>query len=393
MKSILRNRTNKRLLLTAACSLLTFCAVGCGTKKEEMNPTDFIKAEYDGFNGHTNVSLSIDQEKIRDKCKEVRDEKSLLDSVFLQELLNSMEIEYEDDSTEHKNGDKISVKFQWEEDFEEDCAYKFSSDEEDFEISGLEEAEEIDPFEGIEVTFSGVAPKGEASINTDGCNSYAKDNGYYSIKDGNNYSLSNGDKIVVVYEYYEGTFISDKKLVTQDTKEYTVEGLSEYVTTAAATDFAEFNPIILQEVNETLKEWDAYEYNTVKLIENTWPEYTFTAVPEFYRGYYAYNTQDSSTNGYIAVYKVNATATVTDARNEKKIKKGQKFTKTFYYAVKTDRVTKDAAGKITIDQYEDWWSGTTRYGMNTLIILEESKILSDLQSEFGYSCDSITQLQ
>ncbi len=388
-----KNKTYKRALLMAACSLLTFCAVGCGTKKEKINPVDFIKAEYDGFNGHTNITLSIDKEKIGDKCKEVRDEKSLLDSVFLQELLSSMEIEYEDDSTEHKNGDKISVKFQWEEDLEEDCPYKIASDEEDFEISGLEEAEEIDPFEGIEVTFSGVAPKGEASINTDGCNSYAKDNGYYSVKEGNNYSLSNGDKIVIVYEYYEGTFISDKKIVTEDTKEYTVEGLSEYVTTAGAADFTEFNPLILQEVNQDLKEWDVYKYSDVKLIENTWPEYTFTAVPEFYRGYYAYNTQDTSTNGYIAVYKVNATATVTDTRNEKKIKKGQKFTKTFYYAVKTDKVTKDAAGKITIQQYEDWWTGTTKYGMDTLVILEESKILSDLQSDLGYSYDSITQLQ
>lgn len=393
MKGIIQNRKYKKVLLASVCSLLTLCAAGCGGKKEKINPVDFIKAEYDGFEGHTSVSLSLDQKKIADKCKEVRDEKSLLDSVFLQELLNSMEIEYEDDSTDHKNGDEISVKFKWEEDFEEDCSYQISSDEEKFEISGLEAAEEIDPFEGIKVEFSGVAPKGEVTINTDGCNSYARENGYYSVKDSNNYSLSNGDKVTVIYEYYENTFISDKKMVTQDTKEFMVEGLSEYVTTAAAADFTEFNTAILAEVNAELQEWDAYNYNDVELIKDTWPEYTFTAEPEFYKGYYGYNTQNLATNTYIAVYKVNATATVKDARNVDKIKKGQKFTKTFYYAVSTDEVSKDSTGKISIKQYEDWWTGAQKYGMDSVKILDEAKILSDLQSRFSYNYDSITQLQ
>lgn len=384
---------HKKLLVVAACSLLTLLAAGCGNKTEKINPVDFVKAEYEGFEGHSSVYLSIDSKKIADKCKEVREDGSVLDSVFLQELLNSLELEYEDDSTEHKNGDKISVKFKWEEDFEEDCPYEFTSDEEDFEVSGLEKAEEVDPFEGIEVTFTGIAPKGEAQINTDGCNSYAKENGYYYFKDTNNYSLSNGDKVIVQYDYNESTYFDDKKIVTQNTMEYTVEGLSEYITTAAAADFTEYNTAILDEVKAQIGEWSVYDYSSVELIENTWPDYTFEAVPEFYGGYYAYDTQNVASNTYFAVYKVNATATVTDARNDDKIKKGQKFTKTFYYVVATNTVSKDSAGKIIIEMYEDWWSGKTQYTVETMTLLQEANILSDIQQRYQYTYDSVTQLQ
>ncbi len=98
-----------------------------------------------------------------------------------------------------------------------------------YEVSGLEQAEEFNPFDYITVTYEGFAPYGKLNISKNGENpvygiSYRADKA-----DG----LSNGDKVVVRAE--AGSDITEycfgKGYAPSETeREFTVSGLASYAT-------------------------------------------------------------------------------------------------------------------------------------------------------------------
>ena len=97
----------------------------------------------------------------------------------------------------------------------------------EFTVEGLEEPEEIDPFEGVEVTFSGIAPNGEATL--DASNGPESCQSLYELDPQE--GLSNGDTVTLyldrddVNEYLTENY---GVVVSETSKTYTVEGLASY---------------------------------------------------------------------------------------------------------------------------------------------------------------------
>lgn len=144
-----------------------------------------------------------------------------------------------------KNGDKITVKVDYDEDYLKDNNIKLTNTEFEVEVKGLQKAVEFDPFDGFEPAFDGNDGSGTVDY------SYYSDK-YdfvsYSLENyDDNYSLSNGDKAkfsaslgIYNYEYIDEKDKSKGFWFTYDdkcyvwpyedssvTKEFTVEGLKE----------------------------------------------------------------------------------------------------------------------------------------------------------------------
>ncbi|MBR1561952.1 MAG: hypothetical protein IJ871_06010 [Ruminococcus sp.] len=140
-----------------------------------------------------------------------------------------------------KNGDKVKVTIKYPESSLKDKKIKIENTTFEVKVTGLKEGTKIDPFDGIDVSFSGFDGNGSASVNS------TYQDWSYAIGYDYDYSseLKNGDSYTVeAYFYYDLTktgdtayfkyddeyYIIDAKDLSDDnrlTKTYTVEGLSE----------------------------------------------------------------------------------------------------------------------------------------------------------------------
>ncbi len=372
-------------------SAMALALNGCKEKTEEINLIDYVKADVTGFNEHASISLSMDSDKIEDKCRKVKKEKSAIDAVLLKEMLESVEIECDDTANDHKNGDKIEVKFKWDDDNKEDCSYTMKSKKGTYKVKDLEEAEEVDPFEGLNVTFEGIGPNGQADVDTSGCDEFVRENGYFSV-DGNTYGLSNGDTVKVVYSYYENDFFEEKKLVTVEEKDFTVEGLGEYPASLALTDVTTLNSTLETEVKAKIAEFNNYDWSSYEVITETLAEYEFTTAVSYLQGFYGYSQEYMSANEYYAVYKVDVTAKVTD-KGYSELKKGTTLTKTVYFIAQTGMIYKEADGTLVAEELTDWWTSTTYYMDGILVVSDPLQIQTTIQGNSYYSDYTVTQVQ
>lgn len=139
------------------------------------------------------------------------------------------------------NGDTVNIV--WKIDTEKVDTYfvwDYVCTSESFAVSGLKDAETFDPFERLEVTFSGTAPYGTASAYNYG-NDYS---GTYKVTPNNN--LKNGDKVTVTYSCSDkATMIANYgKYPSSFEKTYTVSGLNTYVQSMAKLTSEQQNKLI-----------------------------------------------------------------------------------------------------------------------------------------------------
>ena len=139
-----------------------------------------------------------------------------------------------------KNGDKVTIKLEFNEKYLEDNNIKIENAEYEVDVEGLKTGTKVEMFKGVDVKFTGVNGQGRAEIDYSGADEFVR----YSFKDSSAYrNLSNGDKVVVVarlryaqpvdeddpegavWMEYDGNYYTADKATEE--KEYTVEGLTE----------------------------------------------------------------------------------------------------------------------------------------------------------------------
>ncbi len=132
-----------------------------------------------------------------------------------------------------KNGDKVKCVVTYDEDYLKQYNIKLKNTEFEVEVEGLEDGQEIDFFDGVEVTFTGVDGKGYASVDTYNAMSM------FSFDYDTSSNLSNGDTFTITARcYYDMTEAGDKywfkyndeyyiTAEKEQTKEYEVTGLTE----------------------------------------------------------------------------------------------------------------------------------------------------------------------
>ncbi len=168
-----------------------------------------------------------------------------------------------------KNGDVITATFTYDEAYAERVGVRFKNVELSLTAEGLQDADIIDPFENLVLTYDGISPVGTVSI--EGGN---EDLFYYYVAGDQKY-FANGDTVTIAVSYDETEVQQSGGIVLEDTKDYTIEGLPAYI-----TDKEQLTPQINSLISESTaaKLSDTLRSNSFAIIyEINSPDYSYLA--------------------------------------------------------------------------------------------------------------------
>lgn len=129
------------------------------------------------------------------------------------------------------NGDTIIFTWECDDELAKEmfgCKLKYSDIE--YTVNELEKVDTFDPFEDIELVYTGVAPQGRVQVENNSSDSIVRDL-YFSVTPYEN--LSNGDTITVnINDYYNADYFAETygRVPSATEKEFVVDGLGTYVT-------------------------------------------------------------------------------------------------------------------------------------------------------------------
>lgn len=236
------------ILAVAAAALLlviVLIVVLAGAGKT-INLNKYATIDVTGYNTVATASLQFDYDKFEaDYGKKIKFKSKDADVTFMSMFYSSaadcLANEFVDGSfdksSQISNGDVIV--YSWDCDNAEIkrvFGYKVKCKDIKLTVKGLEEVATFDPFEGVELIYTGIAPNGSAEVKNNSTSPYAADLRFQmDVSDG----LSNGD--VVTVKVYDGGsqnpmqyFINIFDAIPSSTeKQFTVDGLGSYVTSAA----------------------------------------------------------------------------------------------------------------------------------------------------------------
>ncbi len=316
------------LVLLVAVVGVGIVLFGKGTSTP-IDPQEYLTVEFQGYSGFGTVVWDFDEEEFIDDFedelgfsssfkKALKGDDNIaeilelgcgmadidtddLDDEDAAELLYCILFQnaYVSKSEDLSNGEEVTVVWDFtkkltEEEFAELCKiFHISLNYEDakYKVSGLVEVPLFDPFEGVEVSFSGVAPIGRVLLANYPSN-------------GLNYTLDapaevkNGDVVTVKVSYY-GYDMDEYvnvygKMPSATEKTYTVSGLPTYITSAS------------QIPAETLEEMKAQAEDVIQSSTYGWIEgYSLDVT---YAGNYMLSAKDIyeyPQNQIVLVYKMN----------------------------------------------------------------------------------------
>ena len=234
-------KRNKVIAICAGAALGLFAMIAILTTviKPSINLNKYVTVSIDGYNTVGQATATFDYEKFENdygkKFEKIIRKKHLSSYTgtstgkFLMECVSGNL----DKETGLSNGDVVTYKWNCDEEVARKYyGYKLKYEDIEVKAENLEEAKIFDPFEGIEVTFEGIAPNGYASMEGNPSEEAAQDLGYqFDKSDG----LSNGDTVTITAYNMYGADTTDYCISTYGmvpeslTKTYTVSGLDSYV--------------------------------------------------------------------------------------------------------------------------------------------------------------------
>gem|GEM_PF-2244488 len=394
----------KNLLIGASLLALSVLAVGCGKKEDSktLDVSEFIKVECEGYDGYANATITVDTDAITKKVAEVAKDSSNIEAYLLENYLETIEISSitcttndEEETLEDTyyytfsdvaNGSKLKIKVSFEKDLAV-AGYEISSSTMTYTVKGLEEAAEVDPFEDLVVTFTGLDGDGDLVMDSTGVDTLITDNGYFYAD--SSYWLSNGDTVTITYYENWSSELADNGIIISTTsKEYTVDTLGEYSTSYTEADFDTVRDELLTYFKEN-EEVSRYDLNGAGADLSIWPEYSIELSDyEYYKSYYAYD-DDLDPNAVFAVYKVNYTATVTEGSNYANISEGEVSTGSAYLILYSYNAYKTPDGETYTKV--DYWSGSCFKGYDMVEVDDGDASLIEFFDDL-YSYDEYVEL-
>lgn len=226
----------RKYLLYIIMLMIMSVLTGCGKATIDLNK--YITIEADGYDSKGTATYTFDYdafyEDFEDKIKaETKDNEEvevvcmLVDS-DAEALLELCVLPELDETSGLSNGDKIVLEWDCDDEMAEkyfNCKLKYSDIT--YEVKGLEEIEEFNPFDYVEVSFEGISSKGIVVIKPDDSKSEMQ---YINFSVDKASGLTSGENVNITASLTcsEDSFIEEYGAVLEKTdKIYTVEGLTE----------------------------------------------------------------------------------------------------------------------------------------------------------------------
>lgn len=305
-------------------SALCLCLAGCGSKKINLN--DYVVFQFQGYESAGTASGYVDIDQLIEDNMEafgLDEDSSFFDVAKVYDALSGKLKGEVDKQEELSNGD--TVTFQWgkinEDALKDKYSVSFSYSDVSEEVYGLDAPTKFNPFDYIEVTFSGMAPN--ASLKIKNVNAMP----FYGINFNADKTerLRNGDTIVITAEAsgnLKDYCLTRGYLPTEEKKEYTVSGLSAY---AMSLDEIpdEIKEKMLKQAEDGIRANAAgwLEGNSLKQVEHI--GYYFLSPKE---GFYA-----KCNNELYCVYKITANVTGVTESNTNEVVNADEVYYTYYY--------------------------------------------------------------
>lgn len=191
-----------------------------------VNEKGLIEAEFD----EDYLIEAVYPDDLSDEEEEARDDK--YDDIL--DYVSSLDLEIDGENGSLKNGDKLQLVFERDKEEEKELGIALKNDKFKYEVEGLKDALQVDPFESLSVTFEGVDGHGKVKLEAETVEG-AKKAKFDVDKDKD---LKNGDKIEVEFDFDHKRAEEDGYVFEPISKVYTVEGLKE-VETLDPFSFAE----------------------------------------------------------------------------------------------------------------------------------------------------------
>ncbi len=291
----------KKLLILVACgALLLGIALGVFmNSKPKIDLKKYLKVDSYGYDGYGDVTIDIDWKAIEKKYGDKIGVTKKADEEHLGPLADEEPVDilrnYVSVTTDKQsglsNGDKIVYSINVNEEFADYVKCEVSSKRGDYRVSELEEITKFDPFDDLEVSFTGSAPDGELIYDYTG-EDLNTSNFYPDVRS----QLKNGDIVTISIDenIKDSCAQSLGKIPSKFTMEYTVEGLTQYVD--SYDELSEpFLEILYSEAEDTIYAYTASNYDENTKLTNL-----------IYSGYIMnMANDDSNTNNLYIVYTGN----------------------------------------------------------------------------------------
>ena len=346
----------KKFIIGIVALVAVVAGIFFGYKKfhrEKVNIEKYVKIKCEGYDGNGNASYDFDYKAF---AKDLVKALGLSSSKDLDELLDKDEKKYDDLSeclsdmyanmkfdkdSNLSNGDEIVLSIEYDNDLIDKYGIKFTGSEVKYKVKGLDKIKEVDPFEDVEVTFSGVSPNVSATVKN---NSTEEALQYVYFNVDKSYDLKEGDEITVSIDADDDTYAQNYGVkFTQKEKTFKVENVDKYI---SSTD--DIDETFLSEMCK----------QTEDVINSYLAEHNDDFAPKEaikYEGYYFLNSKNENTYDYHNKMYVVYSATIHNKKNDGKKKKDPDYDeKAFadtkvYFPVALTNLMKYADGSSYVD--------------------------------------------
>lgn len=357
----------KKLIIGACVAVAALIAIICivVNASSTIDLNKYLTIESKGYDGYGTAQASIDWDAIDEKygdkmsyTKQAKEEAGdFLDMVTPTEIVEECILVQLEESSGLSNGDTIAYTWDIDEELFTYIRCKLKYKDGSFDVSDLKEVGKFDAFSDLEVTFSGIAPEGTATINYTG-----SDLSTYDFSCDKTYGLRNGDVVVVSITNSDASYYAKSLGMIPEAfeMEYTVSGLEEYIETYAdLTD--DFINELKAEAEDTIYSYTASSYNTnVSLSDLAYSGYIINSVKDG-------NQYVSTYNDFYIIYSGTVAHT-----------KGDFSTTKVYFPVRFSNILKgndgltysDKSGITGYSNFGNSWYSTKGY-VNPLVCYME----------------------
>ncbi len=336
------------LVAAAITMVIVFLIVGT---KETYRLADYTDVKFEGVDGSGTAKASINEDlmvKIAEangmdlsqfKNKDNIDwgdamnfaSSNFSDIMKIASALQSIQLDL-DKKDNLKNGDTVTVTYSFDPEKAKEVKAEFIGDPLTVTVSGLSEVKEVDPFEGLTVSFEGTSPNAYVSYDYKSTEDWG---GMIYFTVDRSDGLREGDTVSFRVEGYdENRFVNDYGVrFSQLDKTYTVENVEAFLTENKEIDSAALD-IMKQATEEYVKQYfsEASRKDSIKASDISYEGY-----------YFLTNKQTNVWYGVNKVYMVYS-ATVSSKEKQKKFKP-----KKVFFPVEYDDVKHLADGNYEIN--------------------------------------------